>query len=37
MDFTIMAVQTKNDPLYTDSLGRLALIALMAGFSLWSA
>ncbi len=37
MDFTIIAIQTKNDPVYTDSLGRLALIALMAGFSLWSA
>jgi potassium efflux system protein len=37
MDFAIIAVQTKNDPVYTDSLGRLALMALMAGFSLWSA
>jgi potassium efflux system protein len=37
MDFTIIAVQTKNDPVYTDSLGRLTLIVLMAGFSLWSA
>jgi potassium efflux system protein len=37
MSFTIFAIQTKNDPVYTDSLGRLALIALMAGFSLWSA
>ena len=37
MDFTIIAVESKNDPVYTDSLGRLALIALMAGFSLWSA
>ncbi|UCD77407.1 MAG: mechanosensitive ion channel [Desulfobacterales bacterium] len=37
MSFTIIAVQTKNDAVYTDSLGRLALIALMAGFSLWAA
>jgi len=37
LDFTIIAVQAQNDPVYTDSLGRLALIALMAGFSLWSA
>ena len=37
MDFIIIAVQAKNDPVYTDSLGRLALIALMAGFSLWFA
>jgi potassium efflux system protein len=37
LSFTIIAVQSKNDPVYTDSLGRLALIALMAGFSLWSA
>jgi potassium efflux system protein len=37
LDFTIIAVQTKNDPVYTDSLGRLALMALMAGFFLWSA
>jgi potassium efflux system protein len=37
MSFAIMAVQTKNDLVYTASLGRLALIALMVGFSLWSA
>jgi potassium efflux system protein len=37
MSFIIAAVQTKNDAVYTDSLGRLALIALMAGFSFWAA
>jgi len=37
MSFTMFVVQGKNDPVYTDSLGRLALITLMAGFSLWSA
>ncbi|MBW2431548.1 MAG: hypothetical protein JRF56_21540, partial [Deltaproteobacteria bacterium] len=37
MSFTIIAVQSQNDPVYTDSLGRLAMIALMAGFSLWIA
>ena len=37
MSFIIIAVESKNDPDYTDSLGRLALIALMAGFSVWSA
>jgi potassium efflux system protein len=37
MSFTLAAVGAKNDADYTDALGRLALIALMAGFSLWSA
>jgi len=37
MSFTIVAVQTKSDAVLTDSLGRLALIALMAGFTFWAA
>jgi len=37
LSFTIIAVQTKNDTVYTDSLGRLALIALMAAFAFWAA
>jgi potassium efflux system protein len=35
--FVIAAVQTKNEPAYIDSLGRLALIALMVSFSVWAA
>jgi potassium efflux system protein len=37
MSFLIAAVQTQNEALYTDSLGRLALIALMLGFFVWAA
>lgn len=37
MSFFIAAVHTQNEALYTDSLGRLALIALMLGFSVWAA
>jgi potassium efflux system protein len=35
--FILTTVQTQNDAVYTDSLGRLALIVLMLGFFLWSA
>jgi len=35
--FVIAAVQAKNEPVYIDSLGRFALIALMIGFSVWAA
>ena len=37
MGFIVVTVQGKSDPAYTDSLGRLALVALMAGFFLWAA
>ncbi len=37
MTFIIAAVQARNDAASTDSLGRLALITFMAGFSVWAA
>ncbi len=37
MSFFIATVQTQNEALYTDSLGRLALIVLMLGFLVWAA
>jgi len=37
MSFFIAAVQTQNEAIYTDSLGRLALIVLMLGFLVWAA
>ena len=36
MSFIIIADQTKTDLLQTEALGRMALIALMVAFSLWS-
>jgi potassium efflux system protein len=37
MDFLIAAVQTKNDPVYINSLGRLALITMVVGISFFVA
>ena len=37
MSFLIATVQAENNSVYTDSLGRLALITLMLGFFVWAA
>jgi potassium efflux system protein len=37
MTFIVATVQTRNDAAFTDSLGRLALMIFMAGFSVWAA
>jgi potassium efflux system protein len=37
MTFIIATVQTRNDAVFTDSLGRLCLMIFMAGFTAWAA